>query len=97
MLLSRRGIAHLAFLKILLATHQKLLEPSFREVIDSFVLLAYSGLPALRTLLQQLLTCLKFTSDSKDLYILLVKMEKWCLWTVAAAKEAENHGGEFKN
>ena len=33
----------------------------------SFVLLAYTGLAALRTLLQQLLACLNFTLESEDL------------------------------
>ena len=36
-------------------------EQSFWEVMDSFVLVVYASLAASRTLLQQLLACLKFT------------------------------------
>ena len=36
--------------------------------MDSFVLLAYVSLAALRTLLQQLLACLNFPLDSEDLF-----------------------------
>ena len=39
-------------------------EPSFWEVMDSFVLVAYPSLAASRTLLQWLLACLNFTLDS---------------------------------
>ena len=35
--------------------------------MDSFVLLSYAGLAASRTLLQQLLACLKFNLDSEYL------------------------------
>ena len=35
--------------------------------MDSLVLLACASLAALRTLLQRLLACLKFTLDSEDL------------------------------
>ena len=38
--LNRGGIADLTLLRILLAIHQKAREPSFFEMIDSFVLLA---------------------------------------------------------
>ena len=41
----------------------KVQRASFWEVIDSFVLLAYASLAASRTLLQQLLACLNFTSE----------------------------------
>ena len=51
-LLNRGGIADLPFLRTLLAIHQKLLEPSFWKVMDSFVLLAYASLAASRTFLQ---------------------------------------------
>ena len=34
--------------------------------MDSFVLLAYASLAALRTLLQRLLACLNFTLKSED-------------------------------
>ena len=36
--------------------------------MDPFVLLAYVSLAASRTLLQQLLACLKFTLDLEDLF-----------------------------
>ena len=51
-----------------LAIWQNSQEPSFLEVMDSFVLLAYASLAASRTLLQQLLACLNFTLDSEDLF-----------------------------
>ena len=50
--LNRGGIAALPWLRTLLAIHQKYWEPSFWEVIDSFVSLAYASLAASRTLLQ---------------------------------------------
>ena len=57
--LNRGGIADLPLLRTLLAIHQKLTEPSFWEVMDSFVLVAYSSLPASRTLLQRLLPAIQ--------------------------------------
>ena len=66
--LNRGGIADLPLLRILLAIRQKSREPSFWEVMDSFVLLAYASLAASRTLLQRLLACLKFTLGSEDLF-----------------------------
>ena len=65
--LNRGGIADLPLLRTLLAIHKKSLEPSFWEVMGSFVLLAYASLAASRTLLQRLLVCLNFTLESKDL------------------------------
>ena len=59
--LNEGGIAHLPLLRTLLAIRQESREPSFSEVMDPFVLLAYESLTALRTLLQRLLTCLDFT------------------------------------
>ena len=50
---------------------QKSREPSFWEVMDSFVLVAHSSLAGSRTLLQRLLACLYLTSDSEDLFC-------WC-------------------
>ena len=58
--LNRGGIADLLLLRTLLAICQKSWEPSFSEVIDSFVLVAYASLAASRTLL---LACLNFTSN----------------------------------
>ena len=64
--LNRGGIVDLPLLRTLLAICQKLQEHSFWEVMDSF-LLAYASLAASRTLLQQLLACLNFTSEAEDL------------------------------
>ena len=50
--LNRGGIADLPLLRTLLAIRQKSREPSFWEVMDSFVLVAYTSLAASRTLLQ---------------------------------------------
>ena len=67
--LNRRGIAaDLPLLRTLLAIRQKSREPSFWEMMDSFVLVAYASLAASRTLLQRLLACLNFTLDSEDLF-----------------------------
>ena len=66
--LNRGGIADLPLLRTLLAIRQKSREPSFWEVIDSFVLVAYASLVASRILLQRLLACLNFTLDSEDLF-----------------------------
>ena len=65
--LNRRGIADFPLLRTLLAIHQKSRKPSFWEVMDFFVLLAYASLVGSRTLLQQLLACLNFTLKSEDL------------------------------
>ena len=66
--MNRGGIADLPLLRTLLAIRQKSREPSFWEVMDSFVLVAYASLAASRTLLQRLLACLNFTSDSEHLF-----------------------------
>ena len=58
-------------LRTLLAIHQKSLESCFWEVIDSFILLWYASLAALRTLLCQLLACLNFRR-----FFLLAQMKK---------------------
>ena len=50
--LNRGGIADLPLLRMLLAIHQKSQEPSFWEVMVSFVLVAYASLAASRTLSQ---------------------------------------------
>ena len=67
-LLNRGGIADLPLLRTLSAICQNSREPSFWEVMDSFVLSAYTNLAASRTLLQQLIGCLNFTLDSEDLF-----------------------------
>ena len=66
--LDRGGMADLPLLRALLAICQKSQEPSFWEVIDSFVLLTHASLAASRTLLQKLLACLNFTLDLEDLF-----------------------------
>ena len=73
--LNRGGIADLPLLRTLLAIRQKSREPSFWEVMDSFVLLAYVSLAASRTLLQQLLACLNFALESED-FSLCYKQKK---------------------
>ena len=50
--LNKGGIADLLLLRTLLAIHEKSRGPSFWEVMDSFVLVAYASLVASRTLLQ---------------------------------------------
>ena len=65
--LNRGGIADLPLMRTLLTICLKSWQPSFWEVIDSFVLLANASLEASRTLLQQLLACLNFTLDSEEL------------------------------
>ena len=90
-LVNRGGIADLALLRALLAIWQKSWESSFREVMDFFVLLAYTNLAASITLFTQLLVFLNFTSDSEDLFC-WYKQKKWFLWTMAAAQVAENQG-----
>ena len=45
-LLDRGGTADLLLLNTILAIHQKFFEPSFWEVMDSFVLVAYASLGA---------------------------------------------------
>ena len=66
--MNRAGIADLPLLRTLLGICQKSWEPSFWEVMNSFVLVAYASLAASRTLLQWLLACLNFTLDSEDLF-----------------------------
>ena len=65
--LNTGGIADLPLLRTLLAIRQKSREPSFWEVMDFFVLLAYASLAASRTLLQRLLAYLNFTLDPGEL------------------------------
>ena len=55
-------------LRMQLAICRKSLEPSFWEVIESFVLVAYASLGTSRTCLQRLLACLNFTLASGDLF-----------------------------
>ena len=92
--LNKGGIAGLPSLRTILAICQKYQEPSFWEVIDSFVLLAYASLTASRTFLKWSLASVKFTLDSEDLFY-CYKQKKWFLWTLAAAQAAKNHGNEW--
>ena len=66
--LTRGGTADLPLLRTILAIRQKSREPSFWEVVDSFVLEAHASLAASRILLQRLLACLNFSLDSEDLF-----------------------------
>ena len=65
--LNRGSIADLPLSRTLLAIYQKSREPSFREVMDFFVLLAHASLGASRTLMQRLVACLNFTLESENL------------------------------
>ena len=67
-LLNRGGIVDLPLLRTLLAICQMCQGPSFWEVINSFVLVAYASLAASTTLLQWLLACLNFILDSEDVF-----------------------------
>ena len=64
--LNRGSIADLPLLRVLLAVRQKIQVQSLWQMMDSLVLLAYGSLAPLKTFLQRLLACLKFTSDSED-------------------------------
>ena len=92
--LNRGDKANLPSARTLLAIHQNSKQPSFWEVMDSFVLVAYASLAASRTLLQRLLACLNFTLEAEDLSF-WYKRKKWFLWAMAAAQAAENHGDEW--
>ena len=59
--LNRRGIADLLFLRTLLAIRHKSREPSFWEVMDSFVFIGIC------MIIQGLLACLNFTLQSEGL------------------------------
>ena len=65
--LNRGDVADLSLSRTLLANRQKSQEPSFWELMDFFVLLAYTSLAASRTLLHRLLACLNFTLEAEDL------------------------------
>ena len=67
--LNTGGTADLTLLRTLSAIRQKSQEPSFWEVMDSFVVLAYANLAASRTLLQRFLACLNLTLESEDLSV----------------------------
>ena len=61
--LNRGGLTDLPFLKTLLEIWQKSKDPSFWEVMNSSVLLAYTSFAASRNLLQRLLAPLNFTLE----------------------------------
>ena len=73
--LNRGGIADLHLLRTLLAICQKSREPSFWEVMDSFVLLAYASLAASRTLFATITSLSELYFRFRRL-ILLVPMKK---------------------
>ena len=85
--LNTRDITDLTLLRTQLAIRQKSREPSFWEVMNSFVLLAYASLAASRTLLQRLLACLNFSLKTEDLSF-------WYKRIMAVAQAAENYGDE---
>ena len=58
--LNRGSIADLPLLRTLVAIHQKSREPSFSEVMNSFVLLVYASLAASRTFSNDYYTKLYF-------------------------------------
>ena len=62
--LNRGGITDLPLLRALLAIRHASRHPSFWEVMNSFVLVAYASLAASRTFLQRPLACLNFPLDS---------------------------------
>ena len=90
--LNRRCTADLPSLRTLLAIRQKSWEPSFWEVMDSFVSVAYATLATSRTLLQWLPACLNLYIP--NIYFVSAN-KKWFLHTMAAAQAAENHGDEW--
>ena len=67
-LFNRGGIEDLLLFRGLLAICQRSREPSFWEVMFSFVILAYASSAISRTYLQQLLACLNLTLDSENLF-----------------------------
>ena len=73
--LNRGGIADLPLLRTLLAIRQKSREPSFWEVMDSFVLVAYASLAASRTLFATI-TSLSELYFRFGRFILLVQTKK---------------------
>ena len=93
-LFNRGVILDLLLLRRLLAICEKSWEPSFWEVMFSFVLLTYASLATSRTYLQQLLACLNLTLDSENL-LCSYKWKKLFLWTMAATQVDENYGNEW--
>ena len=83
-LFNREGVLDLLLLRRL-AICEKSWEPSFWEVMFSFVLLAYASLAISRTYLQQLLACLNLTLDSENI-LCSYKWKKLFLWTMAATQ-----------
>ena len=74
--LNSGGIADISLLRTLSPICQMFREPSFWEVMDSFVLVVNASLAASRTHLQRLLACLNFTIDSEDLSFWYKKKKK---------------------
>ena len=91
-LLNRGGIADLPLLRTLLAICQKLWEPGFWEVMDSFFI-SKCKIGTIKKPLA-MITSQNFTLDSEDL-LFWYKGKNWLLWTMAAAQAAENHGNEW--
>ena len=64
----QRKYNRFTFFENTISNTPKLREPGFREEMESFLLLAYASLAALRILLQGLLASLNFTLDSENLF-----------------------------
>ena len=84
--LNRAATADLPLLRTLLAICQKLWEPGFREMMESFVFAAS------RTLLQQFPACLNLILDSEGLFCCY--KQKSDFYEMAAAQAAVKHGDE---
>ena len=74
-LLNRRDIADLPWSRTLLAIGQKSREPSFWEVMDFFVLVAYASFAALRTLFAMITSLSEFYFRFRR-FILLMQTKK---------------------
>ena len=61
----KRRYSRFTFIENTISNSPEVTRASLWEVMDSFVLLAYTSLAASRTLLQRLLACLNFTLESE--------------------------------
>ena len=91
---NRGDIADLPLLRTLLAIRQKSREPSFWEVMYSFVFVRICKFGSLKNRFATI-------TSLSELYLRIrrffsvVQTKKWFLWTMAAAQGAENHGDEW--
>ena len=91
--LNRVSITDLPLLRRLLAIFQELRDPSFWEVMESFILLAHASLASPKTLFVTSLSELYLRSRRFILFI-HTKKERF-LWTMAGAQAVENQGDEW--